>query len=100
MKVFGDSEIIVKQVQNLNHFVASRLTRYQWEVWDLLPSFQAFKIFSIPHYQNVDVDLLANVASRRIPSENFDLMPFWLNFCKIPLCLITLPYGEYSMTMI
>ena len=32
----------------------------------------SFNIFSIPHYLNVDADLLANVASWLIPSENFE----------------------------
>lgn len=66
------TEIIVKQVRNLIHCISNILTKYQQEVWDLLPSFFSFNIFSDPHYLNVDVDMLANVASRLIPSENFE----------------------------
>ena len=72
LKVYDDSEIIVKQVQNLIHCVSNRLTWYQQEVWDLLPSFLSFNIFFVPRYLNVDVDLLANVASPLIPSKNFE----------------------------
>ena len=32
----------------------------------------SFKIFSVPRYLNVDADLLENVATRLIPSENFE----------------------------
>lgn len=71
LKVYGDSEIIVKQVRNLIHCVSNRLTKYQQEVWDLLPFFLSFNISFVPHYLNVEADLLANIASQLIPSENF-----------------------------
>ena len=38
---------------------------------DLISAFDAFDIKSIPRFQNQEADLLANVASRLIPSENF-----------------------------
>jgi len=84
LKVYGDSEIIVKQVRNLIHCISSRLTRYQQEVWDLLPAFSSFNICSIPHYLNVDVDLLENVASRLIPSENFEPNAFSIELIYMP----------------
>ena len=59
-------------MRNLIHCISNRITRYQQEVWDLLPTFSSFNIFSIPYYFNVDADLLENVASRLIPSENFE----------------------------
>ena len=33
--------------------------------------FDAFNIMSVPRFQNQEADLLANVASKLIPSENF-----------------------------
>ena len=39
LKVFGDSKIIVKQIQNQIHCVSHHLKAYQNEVWDLLKSF-------------------------------------------------------------
>ena len=51
------------------HCIAGHLRNYQAEVWNLLLSFEAFNINSIPHYLNQEADLLANVASRLIPSE-------------------------------
>jgi hypothetical protein len=38
-----------------------------------MKSFAAFNISSVPHSLNCDVDLLANVASRLVPSNG--LMP-------------------------
>ena len=38
-------------------------------MWHLLLSFEAFNINSIPRYLNQEADLLANIASRLIPSE-------------------------------
>ena len=32
LNVYGDSEIIVRQVRNLIHYISNRLTRYQQEV--------------------------------------------------------------------
>ena len=67
--VLGDSEIIIRKVRNTIHCIAGHLRNYQIEVWNLLLSFEAFNINSIPRYLNQEVDLLANVASRLIPSE-------------------------------
>jgi ribonuclease HI len=52
LKVYGDSEIIVKQVRNHINYVSNQLTRYQQEVWYLLPSFLSFNISFVPCYQN------------------------------------------------
>ena len=59
IKVYGDSEIIVKQVRNKIHCISPHLKAYQNEVWDLLTNFDAFNIFSIPRVKNDVVDLLA-----------------------------------------
>jgi ribonuclease HI len=73
IKVFGDSEIIVRQVRNTIHFLSSHLKNYQSEVWELIKYFTAFNINIVPRSLNSDVDLLENVASRLIPSNK--LMP-------------------------
>jgi ribonuclease HI len=70
LKVFGDSEIIVRQVRNTIHFLSPHLKAYQQEVWNFLYSFDAFNINSIPHDQNVDVDILANATSRFMPPDD------------------------------
>ena len=82
--MYGYSEIIVKQVRNLIHYISNRLTMYQQEVWDLLPAFSSFNICSIPHHLNVDVDLLANVAFQLIPSENFEPNAFFVELIYRP----------------
>lgn len=87
LKVYSDSEIIVKQVRNLIQCVSNRLTRYKQEVWDLFPSFLSFNIFSVPHYLNADASLLANVASRLIPLENFEPNAFSIELIYRPSVL-------------
>ena len=84
LKVYGDSKIIVKQAKNIIHNISNRLIRYQQEVWDILPAFFSFNMCSIPHYLNVDVDLLANVASQLIPSENFEPNAFYVELIYRP----------------
>ena len=83
LKVYGDSEIIVKHVRDLIHCVSNRLTRYQQEAWDLLPSFLS-NISFVPRYLNVDANLLDNVTSRLIPSENFQPNAFSIELIYRP----------------
>ena len=71
LQVFGDSDIVVKQVCNTIHFLSGHLKHYQSLVQDLTEHFISFNISSIPRLQNVSADLLANIASRLIPSEDF-----------------------------
>jgi hypothetical protein len=67
--VFGDSEIVVRQVRNSIHCLTPHLKCYQSEVWSLINEFSAFNINSIPRSNNAEVDLLANVASKLLPTE-------------------------------
>ena len=68
--MYGDSEIIVKQVQNKTHCIPPHLKDYQNEVWELLTNFDAFNIFSIPRVKNAATDLLATLAARLLPTNN------------------------------
>ena len=70
LKVYGDSEIIVKQIQNKIHGISPHLKAYQNEVWDLLINFYAFNIVSIPRLKNVAANLLATSVARLVPSNN------------------------------
>jgi ribonuclease HI len=67
--VFGDSEIVVRQVRNSIHCLTPHLKCYQSEVWSLINKFSAFNINSIPRSNNTEADLLANVASKLLPAE-------------------------------
>ena len=69
--VYDDSEIIVRHVRNSIHCLSEHLQSYQREVWNLISHFDAFNINFVPRNQNQEADLLANVASKLIPSENF-----------------------------
>jgi hypothetical protein len=42
IKVFGDSEIVIRQVRNTIHFLSSHLKHYQQEVWELIKKFECF----------------------------------------------------------
>ena len=71
LQVFGDSEIVIKQVRNTIHCLSKHLNHYQSLVQDLTSHFIAFDISSMPWLQNASANLLANVASKLIPSEEY-----------------------------
>jgi ribonuclease HI len=48
IKVFGDSEIVIRQVRNTIHCLSSHLKHYQQEVWELIKFFDAFNISHVP----------------------------------------------------
>jgi ribonuclease HI len=67
--VFGDSEILVRQVRDSIHCLSPHIKSYQSEVWNLMNKFSSFNINSIPRLNNFEADLLANVASKLLPTE-------------------------------
>jgi ribonuclease HI len=67
--LFGDTEIVVRQVRNYVHCLTSHLKCYQSEVWSLINKFSAFNINSIPRSNKTEADLPANVASKLLPAE-------------------------------
>ena len=44
MKVYGDSEIVVKQIRNKIHYISPHLKAYQNQVWYFLINFHTFKL--------------------------------------------------------
>ena len=70
MKVYGYSEIVVKQIRIKIHCISPHLKAYQNEVWDFLINFHTFNIVSIPRLKNAVVDLLAASVARLVPSNN------------------------------
>ena len=70
LKVYGDSEIIVKQIRNQIHCISPHLKAYQNDVWDLLKKIYAFNIVSIPRLKNAAANLLATSAVRHVPTNN------------------------------
>jgi ribonuclease HI len=85
--VFNDSEIVVKQVKNVIHCVSAHLKNYQNEVWNLINRFLSFNISSIPRSSNSEADLLANVASRLLPTEGFSRNSFFVELIFRPSIL-------------
>ena len=71
LKVFGDSEIIVKEIRNQIHCISPHLKDYQNEIWDLHKYFNAFDIVSILRLKNAVADLLDTSAARLVPSNNW-----------------------------
>jgi ribonuclease HI len=71
LKVFRDSEIIVRQVRNTIHCNSPHLRNYQQEVHRLIKHFEAFNITTIPRTKNTLVDSLATAASRLSPLEDY-----------------------------
>jgi ribonuclease HI len=72
LKVFRDSEIIVRQVRNTIHCNSPHLKNYQQEVHRLIEHFEAFNITTIPRAKNILVDSLATTASRLSPLEDYE----------------------------
>ena len=75
-QVYGDSEIVIRQVRNTIHCVSGHLKHYQYLAHNLTSYFTAFNISLVPRLQNVSANLLANVVSKLIPSEEFSLDRF------------------------
>jgi len=71
LQVFGDSEIVIKQVRNTMHCLSGHLKHYQSLVQDLTFQFTMFNISPIPRLQKTSADLLANVASKLIPPKYY-----------------------------
>jgi ribonuclease HI len=69
ISVFGDVELVVRQVRNIYQAKHPRLRSYRNEVWDLIDSFfLAFNISFIPREENTVADSLAISASNfKIP---------------------------------
>ena len=70
LKVYGDSEIVIRQVRNTIHCFSGHLQNYQTLIQDLTTQFLAFNISSIPRNQNTSTDLLDIVASKLLPVED------------------------------
>ena len=70
MKVFGDLEIVVRQVRNTIHCLSPHIKGYQFEVWNLIMHFNAFNINAVPRLQNVVAYLLATSVSRLVPTND------------------------------
>ena len=68
IEVFGDSQVVIKQVRNYIGCNSYHLKNYQQEVWNLMNKFEAFNIKSIPHIENSDTSMLANSASNNDPT--------------------------------
>lgn len=66
IKIFGDSEIIIKEVRNNIHCVSSHLKHYQSLIQELTSHFIAFNTAPIPRIQSASANLLANIASKII----------------------------------
>jgi len=73
--VYEDSEIVIKQVKNTIQCVSSHLKQYQ-SLIQTLTSYFLHLISPILRLQNASVDLLANVVSKLVPSEDYSLDRF------------------------
>ena len=70
LKVFGDSEIIVRQFREKIHCLSPHLKVYQNEVWNLISHFNAFNINSIPRLQNAATNFLVVSVARLVTTNN------------------------------
>jgi hypothetical protein len=82
--VFGDLEIIVKQVKNTIHCNSPHLRNYQQEVHRLIDNFLTFKIITIPRSKNILADSLDTIASRLSPLEDHEASRFAIELLYKP----------------
>ena len=87
IEVFGDSQIVTRQVRNSINCTSNHLKNYQREVWDRMNKFEAFNIKSIPCTLNFEADMLANAASNLCPSDDFSHDKFSVELIYRPLIL-------------
>jgi len=80
IKVYGDSEIIIKQVHNMIHFVSNHLKNFQQLVQYMICKISSFNITPYARVLNVNAYMLENVASRLIPSDDFVPDRFFVEF--------------------
>lgn len=64
LKVFGDSELVINQVRNLNITKNSLLKAYRHRVCDLIEEFQAFNIQVVPRRLNTSVERLVAMGAQ------------------------------------
>jgi ribonuclease HI len=67
LKVFGDADLIIQQVNSTFQTKHVRLKAYRDEVWKVRDSFSIFEISYIPRDMNQPVDSLVVSASIFIP---------------------------------
>jgi ribonuclease HI len=74
LEVYGDAELIVKQVNRQYQAKHPRLRTYRNCAWDLMENFfSSIKIHSIPRTENLHADALAKAASTFSPPTNVKL---------------------------
>lgn len=87
LKMFGDSEIVIKQVINNIHCVSNHLKHYQYLIQDLISHFSAFNIAPIPRLHNASANILAHISSKLIPPEDFSSDRFLIELIFYPSIL-------------
>ncbi|XP_059070727.1 uncharacterized protein LOC131860348 [Cryptomeria japonica] len=67
LKVLGDSKLVVHQVRGISSAKHVRMRSYRSKVWDLIESFDAFNITSIPQTLNTVADHMATIGAHFDP---------------------------------
>jgi ribonuclease HI len=74
LEIFGDAELIVKQVNRQYQAKHPRLRSYRNCIWDLIENFfSSVKVHYIPRTENQQADALAKAASTFTPPTAFKL---------------------------
>ena len=80
--VFGDSQLVIKQVRNSMFSTFYHLNNYQREVWSLINKFDSFDIKFIPHIGNYDTSMLIDEASNLNLDDGSIDMKFDVESCR------------------
>lgn len=96
LTVYGDSELVIRQIRNQCQAKHPRLRTYRNEVWDLIENFfLAFNIQFLPREGNTMIDSLVVAANTFRPLKILSLDMRWKSCVDHPY-LITSSTGKCS----
>jgi hypothetical protein len=99
IEIFGDAELIIKQVNRQYQAKHPRLRTYRNCVWDLVENFfTSVNFHFVPRSENQQADALAKDASMFSPPTNFNLKYHIQMSIALPY-LIMYNIGKFSKMM-
>lgn len=96
LKVFGDSQLVINQVNNTYQTKDKKLVPYKWMVDDLWKYFTHITFQQVPWVDNKEVDVMVTLASMLQIPEN----DFWLEFLVETLSYPTYDTPESHMILL
>lgn len=74
VKIYGDSDIVIKQIKGVYKCNKPHLQKYKDEIIDLLEKFKHYELIHVPRHENIIADALSNMAMNYIVREEGDYL--------------------------